>query len=116
MLTVPEDRFDLRVEDRGTATVVFVRGDVSIFTADSFADQLEQIPAGSKPLVVLDLSEMNFICSRGLGAMVTLEQVKRKDGGMVRVAGPTRQIRQLLMATKLNKVLPIYEAVDRALM
>ncbi|MFP4052610.1 MAG: STAS domain-containing protein [Phycisphaerae bacterium] len=116
MSTRFEDTLDLRVEDRRDATVVFVRGDVSILTADSFASQLEQLPVGSRPLVVLDLSEMNFICSRGLGAMVTLEQAKRRSGGMVRVAGPTRQIRQLLIATKLNKVLPIYEAVDRALM
>jgi anti-anti-sigma factor len=110
----PGDHLELDVTHRPDATIVTVRGDVSIDQADAFAQQLTALAPQAKPVIVLDLSGMNFICSRGLGAMVTLEADHRRKQGLVRLASPTRPIRQLIEATKLHKILPIYEAVDRA--
>jgi anti-sigma B factor antagonist len=110
----PGDQLDLDITSRDDATIVAVRGDVSIDRADAFADRITSLAGDARPVIVLDLAEMNFICSRGLGAMVTLEADHRKTGGLVRLANPTRPIRQLIEATRLHKILPIYEAVDRA--
>jgi len=114
MPATPGDKLRIDVTERDNATIVTIRGDVSIDQADAFASQLQALAPTAKPVVVLDLTEMKFICSRGLGAMVTLETERRKQDGLVRLASPTRAIRQLIEATRLHRILPIYEAVDRA--
>ncbi|MFP4140308.1 MAG: STAS domain-containing protein [Planctomycetota bacterium] len=114
MPTTPGEPLRIDVTERDNTTIVTIHGDVSIDQADAFAAQLQALAPTAKPVVVLDLTEMNFICSRGLGAMVILETERRKQDGLVRLAGPTRAIRQLIEATKLHRILPIYEGVDRA--
>ena len=85
-------------------------------------DALEEMFAaetrvGEKPtsLLVVDLSEVPYMDSMGLGMLVT-QYVRLKGKGIhLIVAGMTPRVLQLLELTKVNSVLPMAATVEEAI-
>lgn len=85
-------------------TFVSVAGDLDVAGAPRLRAELEPVLAAADPLkVVLDLTEVPFCDSIGLGVLVaTLNQVRRLRGRMILVLGPG-MIRHLLTITNLDR-------------
>lgn len=61
-----------------------VLGYLDAHTVDSFEHTVEQLLSESTKRFILDLEEMDYISSAGIGAlMVFLQQLRRSDGDMV---------------------------------
>ena len=105
----------LDVSRRGDATVIKVSGSVSMSEAELLRESLEKLAAERVALIVLDLSEMNFICSLGLGAIISGHLKCRHHHGRIKLVSPTAPVRELLETTRLNKLFGVYESVDEAL-
>jgi len=115
-MTRPEHKpLQLDVQRRGEATVVTIIGSVSISEAERLRVQLEAIAAEEAPLIVLDLGEMDFICSLGLGAIISGHLKCRRHHGQIRLARPTSEVMELLETTRLTKLFGVYQAVEQAL-
>lgn len=99
------------------ATVIRPSGDrLDIEVASQFrAMLLSLIERGNRHLVV-DLHDVNFIDSSGLGALVSaLKTLKRSDGfGDVRLARVQPPVVALLEIIRLNRVFTTYPSVDAA--
>ncbi len=65
--------------------------------------------------IVADLSDVAFIDSSGLGALVAGLKHARQAGGELRIAGAGRQVLTVLKLTRLDRVLRPYPSVDDAL-
>lgn len=91
--------------------VVSVRGDVDLATADRLRDALEQALALSNRLQV-DVTEMTFIDSTGLSALVWGHRQAAEAGGALTLRGPSPMLRRLLELTRLGTVLVIDEDDD----
>lgn len=99
------------------ATVVHPSGerlDIEV-AADFRAMLLSLIEQGHRRLVV-DLSDVSFIDSSGLGALVSaLKTLKRSDnGGDVRLARVQAPVVSLLEIIRLNRVFTTYATVEQA--
>lgn len=105
----------LNVTRQGDAAVMKVSGSVSITDADQLRKGLEALAAERVPLIVLDLSEMNFISSLGLGAIISGHLKCRHHHGQIRLAKPTGPVRELLETTRLTKLFGIYDSLEQAL-
>jgi anti-sigma B factor antagonist len=83
--------------------------------ADFRAMLLSLIEQGHRRLVV-DLSDVSFIDSSGLGALVSaLKTLKRSDnGGDVRLARVQAPVVSLLEIIRLNRVFTTYPTVEQA--
>jgi anti-sigma B factor antagonist len=107
----------LDVTNEGGATVVRPSGDrLDIEVAADFrAMLLSLIEQGHRRLVV-DLTDVSFIDSSGLGALVSaLKTLKRSDdGGDVRLARVQAPVVSLLEIIRLNRVFATYETVEQA--
>lgn len=103
------------VEPRGGALVVRPHGRLGEVEAHQFErDLLGLIERGSVRLV-LDLSDVSFVTSTGLGVfMVAHKRVKPRQG-YVRIVRPQPLVRQILEITKLIKLFGIYPSVDAAI-
>ena len=64
---------------------------------------------------MLDLHEMDFICSLGLGAIINGHLKSRHHQGQIRLVGPVPPVRELLETTRLTKLFGIYDSVEQAL-
>ncbi|MGH9523373.1 MAG: STAS domain-containing protein [Terriglobales bacterium] len=65
--------------------------------------------------VVLQLDQVDFVDSSGLGALVRLMQSARAKGGDLKLSGISARTRKTLEMTGLIKQFEIYEAVEEAI-
>jgi len=69
---------------------------------------------GDTKQIVLNLGQVNYIDSGGLGTLVALYTTARNSGGNVKLANLTQRVGDLLQVTKLLTVFEVYESVDQA--
>jgi anti-sigma B factor antagonist len=105
------------VSTAGGATVVRPAGerlDIEV-AADFRALLLSLIEQGHRRLII-DLADVGFIDSSGLGALVSaLKTLKRSDnGGDVRLARVQAPVVSLLEIIRLNRVFTTYASVEQA--
>ncbi len=101
-------------EDSGR-TVVNVGGEIDVYTAPTLRQQLSDLVAQGKYHLVLDLEDVAFLDSTGLGVLVGgLKRVRAHDGSMHLVCTQER-ILKVFRITGLTKVFPIHASVPDAL-
>jgi len=76
-----------------------------------FAEAVEQ----GRPRLIVDLGDVSFIDSSGLGALISGLKAARAAGGYLRIARPNDQARLILELTTLHRVLPPYGSIEEAL-
>jgi anti-sigma B factor antagonist len=69
-----------------------------------------------QPYVVLQVAEVQFIDSSGLGTIVRLMSAARAAGGDVKICQPPAMMRKALTMTNLHKVFEIYESEGEAIL
>ena len=104
----------MEVTRQGDVAVVKVSGSVSMSEAESLRESLEKLAAEQVPHIVLDLDEMDFISSLGLGAIIAGHLKCRHHHGQIKLVRPRPPVRALLETTRLNKLFGIYESLEQA--
>jgi anti-sigma B factor antagonist len=100
-------------EMRGCAVVV-ASGEIDLCTSPALVEALD-IAAGSSSRVILDLSEVRFLDSSGLAAMVgALDGDERRPGAALVLVGVSTMVRKLLHITCLSNRFPVSASVDQA--
>ena len=65
--------------------------------------------------VLLNLEEVQFMASAGLGMIVSLANQAKKAGGKLVISNVNDEIRAVLKMTKLDKLFPIEKSNEKAL-
>ncbi len=105
------------VTNREGVTVVQPAGErLDIEVASDFRAMLLSLIEQGHRRLVIDLSDVSFIDSSGLGALVSaLKMLKRSDnGGDVRLARVQAPVVSLLEIIRLNRVFTSYPDVEKA--
>jgi anti-sigma B factor antagonist len=76
--------------------------------------ELKNILSTSKR-VILNLSEVNYIDSGGLGTLVGVYSSARASGADIKLAGLGQRVRDVLQITKLVTVFEVYDTEQKAL-
>ena len=106
-------RLDVSTSD--SICIVRIRGSVGIADAEAFRRRLQTLAAQPEcRTLLLDLSEMDFICSLGLGAMISAQARMRQHEGRFVLVNPQRQVNELLDMTRLNKLFVIQPTLEAA--
>jgi len=66
------------------------------------------------PNVVLNLQEVNYIDSGGLGTLVSLYTTARNAGGAVKLARLSQRVGDLLQVTKLLTIFEVFDDEEKA--
>ena len=69
---------------------------------------------GETKQIVLNLGEVNYIDSGGLGTLVALFTSARSAGASIKLANLTQRVGDLLQVTKLLTVFEVYDGEDMA--
>ncbi|MCD6303810.1 MAG: STAS domain-containing protein [Planctomycetes bacterium] len=115
MSTGSDDQLSTRVEHVGGAAVVRLRGSAGMREADLLGRELDQLMARPGKLLLLDMTELEFICSAGLGVLIRARGELRARGGRMMLAGLRPLVARLLETTRLTRLFEIYPTVDAAL-
>ncbi len=114
-MTAKRTTLVLKEKKVGQAVVVTLGGSAGMAEAESLRQRLEHLAQNKSPLIVLDLSEMDFISSLGLGAIVAGHLKCRHHQGLIRLVNPQPAVRELLETTRLNQLFQVYSSIDEAL-
>ncbi len=95
------------------ATYLSMQGDL---IGDQLGPQLvevvsDAIEGGAKTFVV-DLSEVRYISSSGIGLLITMLTKMRNAGGEMYLTAPSEHVKKLLIITKLNNIFTVFDSVD----
>lgn len=95
------------------ATYLFIKGDL---IGDESGPKLvevvsDAIQEGAKTFVV-DLSEVRYISSSGIGLLITMLTKMRNVGGEVYLTSPSEHVKKLLIITKLNNIFTVFDSVE----
>jgi anti-sigma B factor antagonist len=80
-------------------------GEIDISNAHYFKKQLETALAENRQNIRIDLSELNYIDSTGLGVIIGAYGLIKKDGLTIKVTNPKDNVKKLLGVSGLDKVL-----------
>jgi anti-sigma B factor antagonist len=96
-------------------TVVEANGRI-VFGEESNALRREVKPLvqAAGPIVVMDLSQVSYMDSGGIGALVGLYTTARAAGGQFTLAGANPKVLHVLEITKLKDVLGMYPTAEDA--
>ncbi len=112
----PSDKpLTLQVERRESGAVVRLSGSCTMEISSQIRHCLVGLAAERIPVIVLELSGLEFIDSTGLGGIVAAHLKARHHQGSIRLVNPQDAIRDVLQMTRLTKLFPVYADVDRAL-
>ena len=105
----------LEMEHRDGVVIVTIHGRISEVEAERVESTLiSQVEEGATRIIV-DLADVSFITSSGLGAFMTAQALAHKRDGFVRLAQAQPLVRQILETTKLTKIFGRYDSVEEAL-
>ncbi len=107
---------DLSLSHRfeGAVTVVDVGGEIDVYTAPKLREEIISLVEGGHYQLALDMEDVEFLDSTGLGVLVGgLKRVRAHDGALHLVCTQER-ILKIFRITGLTKVFPIHASVAEA--
>lgn len=105
----------LSIEEQADVTVVKLSGEAVDFSdAALLHDKLHELVAKNKKQVVVDLSKVNLMNSRGLGMLISGYTTMKNNQGDLKLANITKRIENLLVVTKLVTVFECYDSIQEA--
>jgi len=111
----PAELLRVEVSKHGSTTIAKLIGSANMVVCSDLKDRLLQLVETSSGRLVLDLSELEFISSVGLGGIIAAHLRCRHHKGAVILAAPRPDILELLTVTNLTSLFMVHESVDAAL-
>jgi anti-sigma B factor antagonist len=112
-MTHDELSIDLKTEDGG-ALVFKLRGSLDIATAPTVRAALSESADKGGNHVIVDLSQLEFLDSTGLGVLIGAHRRAAEHGGSFRLIVTDGPILRLLNITGLVSVFSVYQSLDDA--
>jgi anti-sigma B factor antagonist len=107
--------FDIRTEQLGDdAYVISLAGEVDLYTAPEFKQQLLEVIGQGGKQVIVDFSDTTFIDSTTLGVLVGGVKRLRTNEGQLSLVCSDRNITKIFEITGLDRVFTIYPTRNEA--
>lgn len=103
-----------RSETGRAVTVLEAPGELDARNAQAAKDELKALIASGATRVVVDLRNVEFIDSSGIGVLIAALHAARGQGGDVKLAGITASARPILELTRMNRVFGTFQSVAEA--
>jgi anti-sigma B factor antagonist len=96
-------------------TVVRISGEIDVFTSPRLREELLGIIDGGAQHLVVDLGEVTFLDSTGLGVLVGIYHRLRARDGTMSFVGANDRVRRVFHVTQLTKIFVLYNSLEDAI-
>ncbi len=108
-----EVKIDIR--PKGTdITLITVRGEIGTETVDQFKEKIDQVINDGKKKLIIDLQEVNYLNSMGLGVFASALKKLKKSNGDLKFINLSPTVMELLERSRLDKVFNVFESEEEA--
>jgi anti-sigma B factor antagonist len=94
--------------------IIAVAGEIDIATVAELRERLFELAEGNQSVIV-DLSQVSFVDSIGLGALVGAAKRAAAHGGTLHVVGARPPVRQLFRVTGLDGQVLLARSLDEVI-
>ena len=109
------DGFEISEERRDGTSVVSVSGEVDVATAPALRDCFDQVIERDTGPIVVDLADVSFIDSTGLGVLIGARKRCDEDERTLRVVVAEPRILKVFEITGLTELFSIHPSLELAL-
>ena len=107
---------EFRTEQTNGVTVMYVREDrLDANNSEELKSEFQRLFANSTKDIVVDLKEVLFIDSSGLGVLVSGYKNASTLRGTLKLSSLQSQVKSMFELTRLHRVFDIFTTVDDAL-
>lgn len=100
----------------GDVTVVDASGRITLGEGASvFRDTIRDLAAKGNKKILVNLTDVSYIDSSGIGEMVSSFTTVTNHGGQLKLLGLTKRVKDLLQITKLYTVFEVFEDESSAI-
>lgn len=109
----------MQIEQRlaGDVAIISVDGEISLQKGSDVAlkDKVQSLLQQGYRKILLDLAQVAYVDSAGLGQLVQVYTTSRNSGAAMKLVGVTKRLNDLLVVTKLVTVFDSYDTQDAAI-
>jgi anti-sigma B factor antagonist len=102
--------------DIGDTTVVDISGRITLGEGSALLrTMVRQLLETGRKYIVLNLADVSYIDSSGIGELVSSFTAVKKEGGELKLLNLTKKIHDLLLITKLFTVFDVHNDEEKAI-
>ena len=102
-------------ETEGSFSVVRVQGNIDIHSIHDLKEVSRGAVKRDKPHLLIDMEEVDYVDSAGLGAFLQLVKSTRQFGGKIHLFCVKKEIERIMHLTELNKIIPFFVSEEEAI-
>ena len=87
---------EIQKERVGDVSVVTVNGRLDGIYSSAFANQVGELITGTNPKILIDFTDIDFVTSAGLRALLVLVKKAKAAGSVFALCGVNEQVREVL--------------------
>ena len=103
------------VKREGKAIVLVLAGEIDMKCSANLRSKFMELISDKPPLLVVNMEQVGFMDSSGLGTLVELLKWTRRNEGKLRLVGLTQGVRNIFEISRLESVFEICETEAEAL-
>jgi anti-anti-sigma factor len=105
----------IRVNESVEGTVIILSGEANFVASDQLKVAFAPLVAKRIELVVFDLSDLDFLASLAIGALLNFRREIGQWAGEIRIAATSPYIYDAFLSTNLTTLFKFYPTVEDAL-
>jgi len=98
---------DIEVKENAEVVNVVVNGDIEMMTIKNFKEKLFEIGYNTDKNIEIDLSNVNYIDSSGVGVLISLLKLQKKKGKTLNINKVSTKVLNVLKLSSLSDVFEI---------
>ncbi len=102
----------IKAEDRGFYVILSIPKEFNISIVEQLRTLINESINSGYNHIVADFTSTKMITSVGVGLLINLHKRLQEKGGSAHIINLSDEVRQLLEATNVLKVLPTYKSID----
>jgi anti-sigma B factor antagonist len=107
----------IKLEKVDAITVMYIKEDrLDANNSEELKEEIRSFFGNEKKDLVIDLAEIHFIDSSGLGALVSGYKIASTLHGSLKLSSQQSQVKSMFELTRLHRVFDIFTTVDDALL
>jgi anti-anti-sigma factor len=99
---------DIQKEQVGDVHVVTPEGRLDGIYSSAFANQVGELITGSNPKILIDFTNIDFVTSAGIRAVLLLMKKAKASGGAFALCGVNDQVREVLDISGLADMFSVH--------
>ncbi|MBC16959.1 Anti-sigma factor antagonist [Pseudodesulfovibrio profundus] len=105
---------DIVCDKKETGTLVRVNGRLDAVNAPVFEKECMQVVDGGETMMVIDLSDLEYISSAGLRSILSAAKKLKGTGGTMQFCGLTGMVEEVFKVSGLGTMFTVTDTADEA--